>query len=461
MSFPAPPVATTDQSFFDRIQRAVASGDPSGARTLATDWAAALVVPGLSDALNDAELFAAVERYDLWRLAIDAINGAVPIQGLSGTFTLTTHFDDPALAAPQHDAGEAAAPNLRAAILGNADLACAQESFGALANVIFWQSQAAAFGVADAAHQLDEASVFGPLCAHVTLDDFSLPAALQAGFPNSLDLDLGILFAGHAVSQGAPFAVEITATNANVQHPTGFTSASGHYTTVFTAIADGPIEVTVNARLVLPGTTFATPIHATFHADGSVGQNLTGDYLGSIDILCGVTSSEWQDTQVHLVQNGNAISGTFHITSAFCNPGIPDGTISATLSNGIFVNFQMTHPDCGTPSDPILQVGVRMDEGDTIKVFGRNFSGNCHGSFGCMDGLNPSHIVAITGLSFQRLAPAMSAAQAARRQPAMPQSRITQPRPAGTPEAQVARRVAVWSPPAGRIARAERIVRTE
>jgi hypothetical protein len=282
-----------------------------------------------------------------------------------------------------------------------------------LANVVFWQVQAQALGVADAAHQLDIPSVLGPLCAKIVLDGLSLPGTLQVGFPHSLDLDLGIRFGDHPTSKGAPFRVEVAATNATIQHPTGFTDGGGHYTTVLSANAEGAVNVDVTAHLVFPGTTLDTPIQAVFHSTGSAGQDLSGDWTGQVQFDCGTIASLWNIT-AHFTQNQNSLSGTWHVVDNFCNPGVTDGILSGTVADGKLLNFSMTHPPCGEVSDPPLVTGVRMDPGDTLRISQANthIEGSVHGAFGCSHGTSAPSVVGLTFLVFARVPPATPRAHA-------------------------------------------------
>jgi hypothetical protein len=300
-----------------------------------------VVRPGLENAANDAELVDAVGAYDRWRTMLDVIDldGALPIEALGGE---VVHRTPAAFATEIAAAGEVAANALQAAIAANNGVCGSEASLTALANVFFWQSQAAPFGVADAAHNLDLQSVLSGICAEVRLAAVNLPAQMQVGFPHSLDADFVIHF-DDGTEVTANFQVDLSGNErVTIQNPSGLTgdagSGIGRYTTVVTATADGEIAIAARACLVLPGNTTPSPLCGSFDltsaAGGSSGLDLSGSYMGTF----GFQGSTGPDRVIHtatVTQNQNAVSGTF-AASDFT------GSFTATLSGTELIGADMT-----------------------------------------------------------------------------------------------------------------------
>jgi hypothetical protein len=250
------------------------------------------ILPGFVGATTDQELAKAIGQYEMWKTA-----------ARDNLFAPALTFDD---ASETQQAMDALVPKLQEAIIRNNDRCRQQQSFASAANVLFWQRQAAHFGIDTVANLLDRNTVLSNLCLRVVVDSFQLPANMQVGFPHSLDVQFGVIFDGQTSSQGAPFHVDVTGIGISVQHPSGNSNLQGEYTTVVTALQSGPVSVSVEGCLVFPGTTTGTDICIQGQAV-SGGLDLTGTWNGSATIG---TSPPFPVTMT-LNQNQNAISGTY------------------------------------------------------------------------------------------------------------------------------------------------------
>jgi len=264
------------------------------------------VLPGLEDAATDADLAQAIGQFNMWKtVSRDAI-GMPP-------------FDD---ATETAQAMAALVPRLQEAILRNNELGSQQQSLAAVAKVLFWQGQAAHFDLDTVANLLDRDTVLSGLCVRAVVDAIQLPEDMQVGFPHSLDIRFGVIFTGQPASQGAPFAVEMSASGLDIQNPGGFTDAHGQYTTVITATQAGDLSVTARGCLVLPGTTTPTDVCVEVQSEAS-GEDLTGQWGGTAHDDEGAS----EEILLILVQNQNAVSGTANL----CPPSTGVLGFSATL----------------------------------------------------------------------------------------------------------------------------------
>ena len=335
-----------------------------------------VVLPALRNAGTDAELVDAVGAYDRWRFMLDIIDldGEPPIEALGGGIE---HRTPAAFAADIAAAGTEAAGALGAAIAANNGVCSDEASLTALANVFFWQSQTALFGITDPALSLE--SVLAGICAEVRLAAVNLPAQMQVGFPHSLDADFVVHF-GNGEDVPADFFVELAGNNlVAIQNESGFTgdaeSGIGHYTTVVTATGSGEIAISARACLVLPGNTTPSPLCSAFSltsaAGGSSGLDLTGDYIGA----SGVGPFGEPFTTVQVTQNQNAVTGTFQSRDG---GSFHAGRFTATLSGTDLLNVEVELDGCEVPDAQSANGLVTLD-GDKIRL-GIPVNGtDCHG----------------------------------------------------------------------------------
>jgi hypothetical protein len=106
---------------------------------------------------------------------------------------------------------------------------------------------------------------------------------------------------------------------------------------VITATQDAGVLVEAKACLVLPGTTVPTDVCIT-EVITSNGIDLTGTWTGTFSVNLGSGGQSSANITVQLVQNQNAITGTYQVqddTDHF-------GTVSATLSGTELLDFTLT-----------------------------------------------------------------------------------------------------------------------
>lgn len=320
-----------------------------------------IILPQIQNASTDAELRDAVSDYVLWLNTFSIALGWTVIPETS-----------PAFEDERQQAAAAAAPQLRAAIAANNELGAQNESLSALANVLFWQTQASLFGVDTVAERLDRARILAELCAHVVVEAVTLPDPLQVGFPNSFDIRYGLQFVGHPEAQGVPFKVDLTATGATLQNPTGFTAIDGLYTTVITATQDGGVLVESTACLVLPGTTVPTDVCRTDVFSAS-GLDLSGTWTGPFSVFFGNGQQLATEVTVVLDQNQNAITGTYQVL----NDPSHFGTVSATLSGVSLLGFTLTQQS-GCPGSFSGTATVSILPGGQQQIAATFSGSDCH-----------------------------------------------------------------------------------
>lgn len=239
-------VTTAGQHYTNQIMQLTSATplDVAAITQAMKDWFHNVILPLFQNATTDVQLTAAVSEYNWWNLDAPLALGIPSPQGQPGTYAAEL-----AALAP------VAAGRIGGAVDGN-NVACRnQQSFSALANVLFWQTQAQALGVATVAFNLDRASVLAGLCAQVALESSVLPDPMDVGTPYSLDATFGVQFLANGSPQGAPFGVTLTAAALSIAHPTGATNISGFYTTVVSPTSPGPLLVSARGCLILPGTS--------------------------------------------------------------------------------------------------------------------------------------------------------------------------------------------------------------
>lgn len=295
------------------------------------------ILPAIVQAATDRDLAKAIGQYNVWKFDARVAMGMLS-------------FND---AAETQQAMDALVPKLQQAIIANNDQCRQRQSFLFAAKVLFWQRQAAHFGIDTVANLLDRNTVLSSLCLRVVVDSFQLPANMQVGFPHSLDVQFGVIFGGQTSSQGAPFAVQVTGNGISIQNPTGNTNSLGKYTTVVTATQSGNLSIAATGCLVIPGTTTPTDICIQGQG-GSNGQDLTGIWCGTETTREGSTSeSGFFHATLNQVQNG--ISG--NVTSLW--PG--NATLAATLSGTQLLNVSLSN------GNQVL-AGTGSVSGDTITL---------------------------------------------------------------------------------------------
>lgn len=289
------------------------------------------ILPHLENATTDVQLATAIGEYSMWKTdSREALGGPV--------------FDD---AAETTQWTNALVGKLQGAIDRNNQNCETNESLAALANVLFWQTQATRFGVDTVPNLLNRDHVLSSLCARAVVDEVVIPANMQVGFPHSIDITFGLLFNTHPDSQGVPFKVHLTGEGVTIQNPDGFTDTQGKYTTVITATAD-TVVVSAHACLVNPGTQDETDV--CIDGEGrSEGINLDGPWHGETNLAPGFPIC------ATINQNQNAVSGTFTQFGG-------TATLTATLSGNQLLNVEINgffgEADCNTNGTGVISNGT-------------------------------------------------------------------------------------------------------
>ncbi|HET9276387.1 MAG TPA: Ig-like domain-containing protein [Gemmatimonadales bacterium] len=176
----------------------------------------------------------------------------------------TGWFPDPEATFPSEIAAfdRAISGKIAAAIDGNLTVCRTQQSFGALANVLFWFEQADDLGLIGGPDFLisrdDLKAYIAQFCATVGAESILLPDPIDLGQPVELRTVFAVRFAGQSATTPAAFEMQV-AYGPPVQAVAGFSDGAGLYTTQLTFTAPGPAQVHAFACLVLPGRTEATP----------------------------------------------------------------------------------------------------------------------------------------------------------------------------------------------------------
>lgn len=124
-----------------------------------------VVLPNLQDADTDQQLIAASAQLGVWQ--------SIPLVIGCGCGDFSAQLAQARLAL---------APRLRAAIAGNNTIGAAEQSFAALANVLFWQQQAEVWGVATLENLLDRNTVLRDLCAQPSSSRSLCPTISRSDF---------------------------------------------------------------------------------------------------------------------------------------------------------------------------------------------------------------------------------------------------------------------------------------
>ncbi len=299
------------------------------------------VLPALEGASDDVQLATALGTFVMWKT--------------DARLALGVNFDTFDDAAETSQYLDTLVGKLQEAIARDNTLCAQGQSLAALADVLFWQTQAARFGLDSVANLLDRATILRDLCGHVVVDEIVIPGNLSVGFPFSLDIQFGLLFDGATESQGAAFSVDVTGNGVDIQNPTGSTNAQGQYTTVITATRDGVLTVTASACLILPGTTVATDVCG---ADTGVSQatDLTGTWTGT-------ASPGSSSVCATISQNQNAISGTIHQFggTATLLATLSGGQLLGVTVDGFFAEATCTATGTGSVNGDTITLNVTLE----------------------------------------------------------------------------------------------------
>ena len=318
------------------------------------NWFDNVVQPALGAANNDLTLLAAVSEFWEWYETVQNLDVLLnaPLDQVFGP-KLKGFY-------------EGAALKLRLAIQGNLTLCQEQQSFEALANVIYWHQRAEELVVDTPALELDLESVVRDiqnLCAQVVLESAVLPNLLEVGTQYTLSEVFAVRFNGQESSIPASFEVKLLAGGVLLGNPPsavleGFTTASGGFETSVVPTAEGTAEIMTYASLVLPGRSISTPyVGGLFELTRNVIEPTdppppppppAGNLTGSWNLRIGIQCSYSDQFAGSVTFTGGAAPFSF-LASGQCQIGSRlSGTITATL-------------DADVPTDPVL-TNIRVSD---------------------------------------------------------------------------------------------------
>ena len=310
------------------------------------NWFDNVVQPALGAAVDDLTLLAALSEFWEWYETGQnvVING--PFEKVLGV-KLEPFY-------------EGAALKLRLAIQGNLTLCREQQSFTALANVIYWHERAEELVVDTPLYGLDFESVTSDLqnlCAQVVLESAVLPDLLEVGTQYTLSEVFAIRFHGQEATVPAPFQVTLLAEGLLLGNPPnsvleGSTTASGGFEASVVAPAEGTARIMSHPFLILPGRTLPTPyVGGVFELIRNVIEPtdppppppppLSGNLTGTWNVRIGIRCSFSDHFAGPVTFTSGAASFSF-LADGQCQLGSRlSGTVTATL-------------DADVPGEPVL-----------------------------------------------------------------------------------------------------------
>ena len=233
--------------------------NPDALQRILGRWLTTLVNARLRPASTDNELFQALSDFDSWLLSAEAV-----IADAQTVFQAEIDAFD-----------QVAATKLAQAIDGNLTVCRTNQSFGALANVIFWFNQAEVLALPGGPYWTltfdDIIAIIRSYCAAVEVTSINFPNPVEAAQSFTLHTNAAVRFAGQTATVPAAFQMDI-GYNPPGAFITSFTDAAGHYETLLAFPQPGTVTVTAFACLVLPGR-----LDATAYACGN--RTVTGTVL--------------------------------------------------------------------------------------------------------------------------------------------------------------------------------------
>ncbi len=144
------------------------------------------------------------------------------------------------------------------------------------------QNLALKFQMDSATLKLDAASIASKInnCVRVVIDPIKPFTQIVVGSDRSLDARAQVVFAGMPDPQASNFEFKVSSSGATLKKPTGFSSADGRYTTVFTP-SNKVFILSIQACLVLPGDSEGSSLCATQEARSVVAD---GIFRGKVTI---------------------------------------------------------------------------------------------------------------------------------------------------------------------------------
>jgi hypothetical protein len=224
--------------WFDSMVRRSAGGNPADIAEVFTNWLDQFVNDEIAKASGTFEsVFRADVAYGTW------VGGL----GRAGSMFLGDEevAELRALLAPEQAKTQAALARAFLAFIDSRLASCpssADPVRDEVSEANFIQTEAARFDIDTVAFGLDRPGFLRKVndCLRPVLDPITLPSPLSPGRPVSLDARAQVVFIDRPNPVGAPFKFTITATDATVATPVGFSDADGRYTTVFTPSTTAP-----------------------------------------------------------------------------------------------------------------------------------------------------------------------------------------------------------------------------
>ncbi len=315
--------------FVDDFVRIAQSAPPlNGPLLLAAliSWFDVGVLPQLANASTDASLIAALFEFEMWSSDVFQVFAGLPVNA-----------NDPSLVSRRTQWKQQVIPKLQAAITQNNQVCESLQSIPAMLNALFWQSSAEQLGVATGS--LSRSTVLQGLCAKVIISSVTFPDPVQSGFPNDLDMVVGLKFGTNPALLPVSASVTFVGTGVAFAKPSpANTNQNGQFTVAVTANGNASFSISLTPCLVLANATDVCAVQTI----NSNALDLSGQYTGRFSSLIrtatGVSIPTNVPVNVTLIQSQNAIRGTYEVMQF----NSLRGTVSATLVGTQLLNFTLT-----------------------------------------------------------------------------------------------------------------------
>jgi hypothetical protein len=281
------------------------------------NWFNQHIIPEIQLAETDSALGVAIVDYHL------AIEAELAF-GISASSVL----------GPEKDAAAAAiAPKLRQAIADENSVCLQQRDITAAANALFWQTQAADFGVDTPAEQLDRTTVLFNLCISVVFTRSDYPDPAVANTQGTLDVRAGMQFGTDPNLALELFTWRTVVTGSTADGTlTGNSDTSGGFTTLITPTGAATLEMRVHMCIfdnqlpyvdVCTNRTVTRPFGVTLTGDVFV-QTQTGlqslvnvsKIVGNLSIFGNATADPVSTTDFRELSQLEEVTGNLTISSS-------------------------------------------------------------------------------------------------------------------------------------------------
>jgi hypothetical protein len=303
------------------------------------NWFNQLIIPEIQRAETDSALGVAIGDYHL-AIATDLAFG------ISATSVL----------GPEKDAAAAAiAPKLRQAIADENSVCLQQRDITAAANALFWQTQAADFGVDTPAEQLDRTTVLFNLCISVAFTRSDYPDPAVANTQGTLDVRAGMQFGTDPNIALELFTWSTVVTGSTADGTlTGNSDTSGGFTTLITPTGQASLEMRVHMCIfdnqlpyfdVCGNRTVTRPFGVTITGDVTV-KTQTGlqslanvtRIVGNLTIDGSAAADRISTTDLRELSQLKEVTGNFSVTQVSSVVRL-DGLHTLTAVGGLLSFF--------------------------------------------------------------------------------------------------------------------------